>query len=187
MDELEEPVIRVVVHDVDAELQRPCPAVRPPDKVRPGRWAGFGCVSSSCRIDVQASDAPTVRPLTYRVSSRIPPRGGCRRSLGGSSLYEDVRAKVGESLKPLVHRRIHMGTKSVRLDDDVYERVKAHKREDETFSDTVARLIEDVSLLDLADEDEEYDAERAAEQKEALKRTARADAESAAKLDEKGS
>jgi predicted CopG family antitoxin len=92
-----------------------------------------------------------------------------------------------ESLKRLVHRRIHMGTKSVRLDDDVYERVKAHKREDETFSDAVARLIEDVSLLDLADEGEEYDAERAAEQKEALKRTARADAESAAKLDEKGS
>jgi predicted CopG family antitoxin len=94
---------------------------------------------------------------------------------------------MGESLKRLVHRRIHMGTKNVRLDDDVYERVKAHKREDETFSDAIARLIEDVSLLDLADEGEEYDAERAAEQKEALKRTARADAESAAKLDEKGS
>jgi predicted CopG family antitoxin len=80
-----------------------------------------------------------------------------------------------------------MGTKSIRLDEDVYERVKAHKREDETFSDAVARLIEDVSLLDLADEGEAYDAERAAEQKEALKRAARADAESAAKLDETGS
>ena len=65
--------------------------------------------------------------------------------------------------------------------------VKAHKREEETFSDAIARLIEDVSLLDLVDEGEEYDAERAAEQKEALERTARADAESAAKLDEKGS
>jgi predicted CopG family antitoxin len=80
-----------------------------------------------------------------------------------------------------------MGTKSIRLDDDVYERVKAHKREDETFSDAVAWLIEDVSLLDLVDEGEAYDAERAAEQKEALKRAARADAESAAKLDETGS
>jgi len=77
-----------------------------------------------------------------------------------------------------------MGTKSIRLDDDVYERVKAHKREDETFSDVVARLIEDVSLLDLADEGETYDAERAAAQKDALKRTARADAESTATLDE---
>jgi len=28
--------------DVDAELRRPLPAVRPPDKVRPGWWAGFG-------------------------------------------------------------------------------------------------------------------------------------------------
>jgi len=28
--------------DVDAELQRPLPAMRPPDKMRPGWWAGFG-------------------------------------------------------------------------------------------------------------------------------------------------
>ncbi len=28
--------------EVDAELQRPVPATRPPDKVRPGWWAGFG-------------------------------------------------------------------------------------------------------------------------------------------------
>jgi len=28
--------------DVDVELRRPLPAVRPPDKVRPGWWAGFG-------------------------------------------------------------------------------------------------------------------------------------------------
>lgn len=28
--------------DVDAELRRPLPAMRPPDKVRPGWWAGFG-------------------------------------------------------------------------------------------------------------------------------------------------
>lgn len=80
-----------------------------------------------------------------------------------------------------------MGTKSVRLDEDVYERVKAHKREDETFSDAVARLMGDVSLLDLAEGDEEYDAERAAAQKDTLKRTARADSESAEELSEKGS
>jgi predicted CopG family antitoxin len=68
-----------------------------------------------------------------------------------------------------------MGTKSVRLDEEVYERVKAHKRDDETFSDAVARLMRDVSLLDLAEESGEYDAERAEEQKNALKRTARGD------------
>lgn len=72
-----------------------------------------------------------------------------------------------------------MGTKSVRLDEDVYKRVEAHKREGETFSDAVARLMGDVSLLDLADETEEYDEERADEQKDALDRTARADSEAA--------
>jgi len=29
----------------------------------------------------------------------------------------------------------------VRLDDDVYERIEAHKREDETFSEAIDRLI----------------------------------------------
>ena len=80
-----------------------------------------------------------------------------------------------------------MGTKSVRLDEEVYERVKAHKRDDETFSEAVARLMRDVSLLDLADDGEAYDAERAAEQKEALNRTARADLAGADELREKGS
>jgi hypothetical protein len=28
--------------DVDAELRRPTPGVRPPDKIRPAWWAGFG-------------------------------------------------------------------------------------------------------------------------------------------------
>jgi len=41
-----------------------------------------------------------------------------------------------------------MGTKTVRLDEDVYERIKAKKREDETFSETVERLTSDWSLLD---------------------------------------
>ena len=80
-----------------------------------------------------------------------------------------------------------MGTKSVRLDEDVYERVKAHKRADETFSEAVARLMRDVSLLDLADEDAEYDAERAAAQKQALQRTTRANSEAADALEEKRS
>jgi predicted CopG family antitoxin len=80
-----------------------------------------------------------------------------------------------------------MGTKSVRLDEEVYERVKAHKRDDETFSEAVARLMRDVSLLDLADDGETYDAERAAERKEALNRTARADIAAADDLGETGS
>jgi len=43
-----------------------------------------------------------------------------------------------------------MGTKTVRLDDDTYDRIKAHKREDETFSEAIARLIDDYTLLDFA-------------------------------------
>lgn len=42
-----------------------------------------------------------------------------------------------------------MGTKSVRLDDDVYARVKAAKRDDESMSDAIDRLIGGGSILDL--------------------------------------
>lgn len=41
-----------------------------------------------------------------------------------------------------------MGTKSVRLDEDLYERIEAHQREDETFSEAIERLIGGYSLLD---------------------------------------
>jgi predicted CopG family antitoxin len=43
-----------------------------------------------------------------------------------------------------------MGTKSIRLDEEVYERVAARKREDETFSEAIDRLIGGPSLLELA-------------------------------------
>jgi len=42
-----------------------------------------------------------------------------------------------------------MGTRSVRLDEDTYERVRAHKRDDETFSEAIDRLIGGPSLLEL--------------------------------------
>jgi predicted CopG family antitoxin len=44
-----------------------------------------------------------------------------------------------------------MGTKSVRLDEDIYERIAAHKRDDETFSEAIDRLTSDYSLLAFAD------------------------------------
>ena len=44
---------------------------------------------------------------------------------------------------------MHM-SKSIRLSEDAYERLAAHKREDETFSDVVIRLAGERSLLDLA-------------------------------------
>ncbi len=39
-----------------------------------------------------------------------------------------------------------MGTKTVSLADDAYERLKAHKREGESFSDVVRRLTDTVDL-----------------------------------------
>lgn len=43
-----------------------------------------------------------------------------------------------------------MGTKQIRLDEDVYERIKDKKRPDETFSEAIERMTSDWTLLDLA-------------------------------------
>jgi predicted CopG family antitoxin len=43
-----------------------------------------------------------------------------------------------------------MGTKQVRLDEDVYARIKDEKREEETFSDAIDRLTSDWSLAQWA-------------------------------------
>ena len=44
---------------------------------------------------------------------------------------------------------MHM-SKSIRLSEEAYERLAAHKDEDETFSDVVLRLAGERSLLELA-------------------------------------
>jgi len=56
---------------------------------------------------------------------------------------------------------MHM-SKSIRLSEDAYERLAAHKREDETFSDVVLRLAGERSLLELGGilSDDEADAMR---------------------------
>lgn len=43
-----------------------------------------------------------------------------------------------------------MGTRSVRLEEDVYERVMAAKRDEETVSEAIERLLEGPSLSTLA-------------------------------------
>ncbi|PSQ45717.1 hypothetical protein BRD17_00870 [Halobacteriales archaeon SW_7_68_16] len=53
-------------------------------------------------------------------------------------------------------------SKSIRLSEEAYERLDAHKREEETFSEVVLRLAGERSLLELAGilSDEEADALR---------------------------
>ncbi|WP_123535639.1 antitoxin VapB family protein [Halosimplex salinum] len=53
-----------------------------------------------------------------------------------------------------------MGTKTVRLDDDVYERIKSRKRADETFSEAIDRLTNEWTLLDFADGESPADPDR---------------------------
>lgn len=62
-----------------------------------------------------------------------------------------------------------MGTKTVRLDEDVYERIKSRKREDETFSEAIARLTDDYTLLDFADEFADEEERRWADEKEVIR------------------
>lgn len=43
-----------------------------------------------------------------------------------------------------------MGTKTIKLDEEVYELLRARKRDDETFSEAVERLLGRPSLRELA-------------------------------------
>jgi len=61
-----------------------------------------------------------------------------------------------------------MGTKTIRLDEDVYEYLKSKKRDDETFSDAVDRLTDDWSLLDLV---ETYTDDQADRHRDVLRRS----------------
>lgn len=70
-----------------------------------------------------------------------------------------------------------MGTKTIRLDEDVYERLKSEKRDDETFSEAVDRLIGDWSLLDLAGTATEAETARHREILEAAEQNATQDRE----------
>lgn len=59
----------------------------------------------------------------------------------------------------LCQRRISM-SHQVRLSDEVYERIKSEKRDDETFSEAVDRLTADWTLDDYAEEEPVMDPEK---------------------------
>lgn len=71
---------------------------------------------------------------------------------------------------------MYMGTKTISLADDAYERLKAEKREGESFSDVVRRLTSGITLEEFygvlddetADELEEAIETRRREQTEAM-------------------
>jgi len=56
-------------------------------------------------------------------------------------------------------------SQQIRLDDHVYERIKANKRADESFSDAVERLIGGRSLRELRDV---FDDEQVTEMRDAI-------------------
>ena len=63
-----------------------------------------------------------------------------------------------------------MGTKTISLADDAYEKLKAHKREGESFSDVVRRLAGGVTLSEyygVLDEETADDLERVVEKRRA--------------------
>ena len=63
-------------------------------------------------------------------------------------------------------------SRQVRLEDDVYERIKANKRDDESFSDAVERLIGGRSLRELRDV---FDEEQVSDMREAIETADRED------------
>ncbi len=56
-----------------------------------------------------------------------------------------------------------MGTKQIRVSEDLYARVQSENREEETLGETLERLVDDDSLLDFADDAADLDLDRSAE------------------------
>lgn len=57
-----------------------------------------------------------------------------------------------------------MGTKQMRVSDDLYARVKSENREGETLAETLDRLVGGYSLTDFADDAKELDLDVSVEE-----------------------
>lgn len=75
------------------------------------------------------------------------------------------------------HIRTHVATKTVNLSEDAYERLKALKREGESFSDVVNRLTGKHALLDLVGILDEGEARELRDHVEEARERMRADLE----------
>jgi predicted CopG family antitoxin len=104
------------------------------------------------------------------VSDHDTPRGDTTNLRGRTSLSSHTPG--AKCLYTVVY---NMGTRMVRLDDDVYERIEAHKREDETFSEAIDRLIEVPPLGTLAGILSDEEAEEFREMVEDVDSTATTD------------
>ena len=70
----------------------------------------------------------------------------------------------------------------IRLEDDVYERIKANKRDDESFSDAVDRLIGGRSLRELRDV---FDDDQVSEMRDAIEAADQTDRDEVRKVAER--
>ena len=86
--------------------------------------------------------------------------------LGGKKL----RANAQKDVYICVHIHIHgMGTKTISIMDDIYDKLKALKLPDESFSDELRRLTEKKgNIMDLAGAWSDLSKERADKMKKAI-------------------
>ena len=57
-----------------------------------------------------------------------------------------------------------MGTKQIRVSEDLHARVKSQNREGETLGETLERLVDDYTLLDFANDAAELDLDFSVEE-----------------------
>ena len=88
-------------------------------------------------------DSAQVRGMDVRAGRQDPHQLADRMSMG-----EESARDRGTRYFNGCQRRLHMGTKQVRIEENVYARIADKKREDETFSEAIDRLISDWSLAD---------------------------------------